>query len=466
MEIEYIKKTIKSDPNTFAARVQNEVKELYQDDTFKEYNPQTHSVNDKVTRPDRTVKKPSGSTKTNGDPEMVDAVVKVTRMPIAFQRIIVARAAAFLTGGVVLQAATTNAAEENLLKAVRSMWDKNKLGFKSTDIAKRMMSQLECCEIWSSEIGVDNKVRMRCNVYSPYSELDKTRYTLLPIWNEARDMVAFAIKWAAKDEENKDVEFMNIYTAEELVKYRKPRGSWEITDTIQLKYGKIPVIYYFQFESEWALVQKIIERLELSFSNFSDTNDYNGSPILMIQGTIKNLADKGEPGKVFECTDGAKAEYVTWNHAPESLKLEFEKEEEWIYSMTQTPNISFDQMKGLGEISGAAFDKIMIDPQLKAKLRQDGDWGEFIQRRINFMKAAAISIDPSLAKAADLEIKPEFTIFRIDDKAERIELAMKANGNLPVITHKTSIELAGIERDPDAAALELEDKQQEGNLTD
>ncbi|MBA7546507.1 hypothetical protein ES705_38899 [subsurface metagenome] len=76
-----------------------------------------------------------------------------------------------------------------------------------------------------------------------------------------------------------------------------------------------------------------IDRVEMLISKSADTNDYFGAPTLKIKGKIADPPEKGEVGKMLRFTgkagpdgktDYGDAEYLTWTHAPEAVKLEYE----------------------------------------------------------------------------------------------------------------------------------------------
>ena len=273
-------------------------------------------------------------------------------------------------------------------------------------------------------------------------------------------MIAFGLGYKS-DKGTQKVENLDVYTQDKLYKYEAINGKWSlasgdgVVNPVPLLYGKIPVVYYSTKRAIWTDVQPIIERLETLISNFGDTNDYNGSPILAAIGEIKGFSAKGESGKVIELNDGADLKYVSWDHAPESIKLEAAKLEEYIYTCTQTPNISFEQMKGLGAVSGVAFERIMIDAHLKAKDMQNGVYGEGIQRRCNFLVSAISSLYPDCKGADTLDITPEFELFKIDDVIERVDMLLKANGGKPLISHKESIAANGSTDDVDKTYEEI-----------
>jgi hypothetical protein len=102
-------------------------------------------------------------------------------------------------------------------------------------------------------------------------------------------------------------------------------------------------------------------------SNFADTNDYHASPKIFVQGKVIGFTRKGEAGAIIEGENGATAQYLAWQNAPESVKLEIETLLRMIYTITQTPDISFDTVKGIGAISGVALQLLFMDAHLKVQ---------------------------------------------------------------------------------------------------
>jgi hypothetical protein len=270
-----------------------------------------------------------------------------------------------------------------------------------------------------------------------------------PVFDNDDDLIAFGIQYDRPEHKKR---YFDLYLADWKMRFENGGSGWVEVDVTELPYGKMPVIYYRVPQTIWDIVQLLIERLEKILSNFGDTNDYHASPTLFGEGKIQGFAKKGEQGKLIIGETGSKLQYVTWEGAPEAIKLEIETLEKFIYTCTQTPNIALDEMKGLGDVSGEAWDRIMIDANLKASDYQEGVYGEGIQRRVNFLKAAAARI-PGLgiteSLAAETTINPVFTPFRVGDLKERITTAMAANGGAPVMSQSDSIAYVGMTQDVD-----------------
>lgn len=462
MQIDFFNQNI-SNPAVLIPAILKEWKTYYEAKAFEQYYPQKHKVNSYIHRPKKQIKvpNPEGTPNADGSPQLITKFQDLNRISLALQKLIVSRKAAFVTGGDVnVNAKPINSKEQDLYDEVLSIWRKNKLQFRNSDIFKRMAAETECAEIWYSSVDLEAKtVSMRMNVYSPSMGFD-----LIPVFDNIRNLIAFGLKYKTETA-TKTINHLDVYDAEKISKYTQIVGdTWILVETIMHGYGKIPVIYYGIIQPVWTDVQSMIERLETLMSNFGDTNDYNGSPILFAEGKIEGFSSKGETGKVIQGEQGAKLYYVNWDSAPESIKLEMERLLDFIYTITQTPNISFQEMKGLGDISGAAWDRLMIDAHLNAMDYHNGVYGEGIQRRLNFLKSAASSINTDLKAAIELDITPQFSLFKLDSESDRIDTAMKANGNKPVMSQKESIIWTGISDDPEKTLEEIKSETSTPNI--
>jgi SPP1 family phage portal protein len=451
-----------ANPATLIPAILKERRAMYEQDAFKQYEPEGHKIYSKVERPDKWKWMPSPDGDIDPETGKVRDILrleKVARIALALQKIIVTRATAFATGGdTILTADMPEQKQQDLFKAVSDTWKKNKLRYKNGPLFTATVSQLEAAEIWYSEIEKDGNgkvkaARMRSRFYFPADG-----WELLPVFDNAGDMIAFGLKYKEAATEKT---FLELYTKDHLRKYvYDTRGGvgWAMYDEVKLVYGKIPVIYYSVPKSEWADVQTLIERLEKLMSVYADTNDYNGSPILGLFGNVVSLPQKGEAGKAIEFEKDADARYITWEGKPEAIISEHDMLLRFIYTLTQTPDLSFEAMRGLGDISGIAFKRMLIDAHLKAKRAQDGWYGEGIQRRLNFLVAACSEANPGL-EGVELDINPKFSLYNIDDEAERIENALKANGGKPVISHEESIAQAGLTDDAAATFEKIQEEE-------
>lgn len=194
-------------------------------------------------------------------------------------------------------------------------------------------------------------------------------------------------------------------------------------------------------------------------SNFADTNDYHASPKIFTTGQINGWSKKGESGAVIEGEEGATMQYVSWQNAPESVKLEIETLLKLIYTISQTPDISFDAVKGLGAISGVALKLLFMDAHLK--VQDKGEiFDDYLQRRVNVILAYIGQINTTLEKDCEnIIVEPELVPYMLVDELEELNYWLTANGNKPVISQEESVEGAGISKNVEATMQKSKTKR-------
>jgi SPP1 family phage portal protein len=424
---------------------------------LKELDPETHQIFDANKRKNKVVKDNEGN----------DTTVYVTRIAIALQKLIVSRAASFLCGNpIILDGIPQGLPEENLRNAVYKTWLDNKLDFKSKRLAKLMMSETACAELWyvqetdkeywaGTNVSATSKLRVKILAQSLGDNL-------YPVFDDFGDMIAFGRGYKTKNAAGKEVENFDLYTADKTVLSTND-GGW-LSDTQPNPSGKIPVIYYSQPQPEWADVQTMIERLETVISNNADTNDYFGSPMVVVDGEIVGFAQKGETGKVLETKNGAKVSYLTWDQAPEAVKNEIDNLLRFIYTLTDTPDISFEQMKSIGgnAPSGFALKMLFLGAHLKASEKEE-IFGEGVQRRINYLKAALAKIAPPLAKGMTVNLSPKFEYYLPKNDAEKIDILNSAVSG-GILSTETAIVQNPLIEDADAEKERIKGKELQNEL--
>jgi SPP1 family phage portal protein len=434
------------------------VKNIY--DSIKQYNPKLHDVKDPAKRKDKTINDESGR---------AEEVVSVARLPLPIQKKIVLVAAAFL-GTPTIESTPAVPIEEDLLTVITKTWNANKLDYKFKSIAKKTMSERHCAELWYTQdvdqsywdgFPIDTKFRLTMKILS--MSLGDCLY---PVFDEFGNMIAFGREYKVMGQDGKPVQHFDVYTEDEFYFSKKENNSWIFAEVVTGEdgkattsytpgvtsipnfIGKIPVIYYSQPLTEWDDVQELIDRLEKKISNHADTNDYFDSPIVVASGTVTGFANKGESGKLLEAKEGADVKYLTWDQAPESTKMEIENLQKFIYAFTHTPDISFENMKGLGVFSGIALKMLFIDAHLKASDKEEV-FGEGLQRRINYLKGAIAVLDPKFKPALALEIKPKFKYFLPENIAEQVDVLVKAVEG-KILSTETAVSLNPLVADHDA----------------
>lgn len=420
---------------------------------LNQYDARQHDIFSSVIRPDKTV--------IDGDNNTT--IQKVSRLAIPLQKKIVNLAATFLCGNPIeIDYTSKNDAETNLGDLITKVWDDNKLDYKSKKLAKILFSETEVAELWYwpeaeetywAETTIPRaKYKLRMKVLA-----NSLGDVLWPVFDATGDLIAFGRQYRTNFEEATAGyrQHFDIYTIDTIYKGTNDGQGWEVIPENNI-IGKIPVIYYQQHYPDWYEVQNMIERLETLISNHADTNDYNGSPIIAVTGKIEGFAKKGESGKIVELDQGASIQYVTWDHAPESIKMEIDNLVKFIHTYTSTPDVSFEAMKGLRNISGIALKMLFLDAHMKASEKEE-TVGEGVQRRLNYIKAALSKIDVSLEKGLTLTVKPKFKYYLPNNDVEvsNMIVGQKMAG---IISDDTAVRLNPLVDDAESE-IELLNKQ-------
>jgi SPP1 family phage portal protein len=411
--------------------------------------PKNHDVMDETKRPNKKVKVDMDSgteTATYSDgsetAEKGTKIEQVARIAIAIQKLIVKRAVSFSFGNPIsLNYEPLSEAEKTVLNGIKKILIKNKETSLNRKIARVMYSTTEVAEYWypiedkntKALYGFDSNYKLRAAVFSTLKG-DK----LFPTFDDFGDMIAFSREFTKKVDD-KDIIFFETYTDSQ-------HFMWNITDKKavegfpkKIELGKIPIVYGKQEQTEWEDVQSLIDRLEKLLSNFADTNDYHASPKIFIKGQLVGFGRKGEAGSIIEGDRDSDAKYLSWQQAPEAVKLEIETLLNLIYSLTQTPNLSFESVKGLGNISGRALKLLFLDAHLKVQEKQEV-LSEYLTRRLNLIKAFIGMFNSGLKATCDsMDIEPEIVPFMIDDEETKVDILVAATGGKPILSQKTAV---------------------------
>lgn len=440
-----------------------------------ELDPKQHEVFDRIKRPDKKVKvdKPENSNQainvtTGAEQEEETRLEPVARIAVALQKLIVKRAASFTFGNPVqLNAEATTENEKLVLKALKRILYDVKEVAHNRKLARTIFSITEAAEVWfpvekvHNNYGFPSRFKLKVAIFSPLMG-DK----LYPFFDETGDMVAFSREFKG-DSEGKETVFFETWTDKEHRLLVKKDEGWALVEEYPktVSIGKIPVVWGRQDDVEWQDVQWLIDRLEKLLSNFADTNDYHASPKIFVKGELIGFSKKGESGAIIQGDENSSAEYLSWANAPESVKLEIDTLLRLIHTITQTPDISFDSIKGIGAISGIALKLLFMDAHLKVQDKME-TFSDFLQRRVNIIKAFLANINTSLKNECEsLVVEPEVVPYMIDDERAKVDLLVAANGQKPLISQKTSVALSGMIQDAEKEYDQILEEEQRESYT-
>lgn len=287
-------------------------------------------------------------------------------------------------------------------------------------------------------------------------------------WDIYDNLVSLAWGYHVKEEAGKTVYHFDIFTPDAIYRCKQTLTGWEV-DVEENLIGKIPVIL-FQQEKEWAGVEPLIGREEYIGSRTADTNDYFSDPLFLIHDDIiKNMPDKGDENKTLRVkgnnVDDVKkfAGYLTWDNAPESKQKEIEWLQKHILSKTFTPNIDFDNMKGLSNVSGKALKQMMILADIKAARHKESH-DDLLDRTASLcLSIIGNVLNVSLAEeCARASFGHEYQEPFGEDITETIENLAKAKDS-ELMSEETSVELNPLVKDPHQEINRLKKERDEAS---
>ena len=449
-----------------------------QAEAVKQYNIDTHDVFDKVIRPMRKIQRDTGEKDINDNVIWRDVWIDVVRVGIPWQRIITERRVGFtLSHPVKIEVVwdTESEKEKDIVKLIERIQNDNKMDYKNKEILRRKLSELEVAVIWyyvDKGKGEKPRYTLKSKIVSP--ELGDILY---PLFDMNGNMISFRRDYKLI-EGGKDIEHSDIYTEEFEYKYIKKEGSWTLDPDIVTKSKttgefipanpvpniakKILIEYHCQKKPVWYNVQSMINRHETLTSNHGGMNDKFGAPIFTVAGEIKGEITDNAQGSLLQLENDGTASYAQLSSEPESISLEQKNLEKFIYTMSQTANISFDQMIAIGQMSGFAAEMLFADPHMAVRMEEE-TFGIGLQRRLNIIKAAiGALIDTSLAKECKtIQVKPIITPFLPQNVTEEIEnISIAQTGG--IISTETAVERNPLVKDSKTELMRMQDEAANG----
>lgn len=430
--------------------------------TEKEYDPYQHKVMNPFVRKKKIVQVKTGKTDAiTGKPIYKEKKVERCRVCVPIQRVLVERTVGFLFSNQAeyKSIGEIDDSEQSVIDSVKGIFRANKIQYFDKKLARTLFRERECAELWYFILDEKGKPKdMRVKLLSP------TRGdTLYPHFDDYDRMDGFARKYITYDEDNRSVTHFDVYTDKFVYKYTNNGEGLKLLEKPKLHgFTKIPIIYYRQEETEWTQVQPAIERVEELLSNWGDTNDYFGSPSYFFKGKMEGFAEKGEQGKVYQGTgENADMKVLSWDSSPASMTGELANLFNIIFSYTQTPDISFENMKTLGgNTSGVAIKLMFTDPHMKANVKIEL-FGEMFTRRFNlvlngYATSLATVVDSVISR---INIEPVFKPYMPKNELEEIQMISTSTGGKPSMSQEEGVRQNPKVSNADAVLKQLKEER-------
>lgn len=441
---------------------------------MKDWDPSQHAVMDNKLRKDGV--KIIEPEQRDVDGKIIKAAVTepdpVNRIPMPIEQDIINIHTSFTVG--IEPSLTTDDSDESkdILSIVKKIQNKNKIKYHNKKVVRSWFAETEVCEYWYTveDEGFWTKIfnfvkkavsskstrKLKVALWSPFRG-DK----LYPKFDESGDLVAMSRGYKVKTDDKTDIEYFMTVTDKMVYKWIN-EGQWRLIERFEHKFSKMPIVYMSRSGSFCEKIKPLRERLETLLSNFADCIDYNFFPKLVMEGELEGTPSKGN-GQMIKMspsiTGKASVYYLVWNQTPESVKMELDFLSERIYSLTNTPRISFENLKGMGSsFSGVSFRYTFMGAHMEVENHAE-EVGLYLQRRVNFLVSAIGDMNTSYSKSSkETDVEVDIVPYMIDNVADKIKAAVDATGG-PIASVKTGVILAGLTDDIDAEVKEIEADQ-------
>ena len=208
---------------------------------------------------------------------------------------------------------------------------------------------------------------------------------IFTIKDQYKKLKSFGWGYYLTESGNRTVYHVDIYTPEKIYLCKRGMVGWDVQEYPNVV-GKIPALIFEQ-ETEHDGVQHMIDRIENKMSVDADVNDRFANPAMVATAEVLNSLPKQEDeAKLFILKDGGEIKYLTWDEASASKENEYERLDKQILSKSFTPNIDFDNMKTLSNVSGKALKQMMMLAVIKAEKRKETHDG-YMNRASNLLIA-------------------------------------------------------------------------------
>lgn len=402
-----------------------------------EYDPTKHPVMNKQLYPDIV---------------RDDGVERVTRITLSFQKLAAVRMSELCTGIPVKRIyKPENDRQKLVAEAMEKIFDRNRINSVNTKRCKQLFAGCEIFTLWyaveqrNNLYGFNSLLKLRCRTFSPMLGDE-----LYPFFDEYGDMTAMSIGYTRKVG-RKNIQYFDTYTDGEdsrHIKWSNESGEWAVVEDEKTTLLKIPGVYAWRPMPIWEDTSRNVFEMEWSLSRNGNYLRENSKPKFVVcANEVIQYGDEKSPDKEFKAVSqfptGAKAEYVTWQQATESLKFHIETLRSLYFTQLQLPDWSYEKMSQQA-LSGESRKQMFIDAELKVG-DESGDLLEFFDREVNVVKAF-LKLMMGAAYHSDIDALPvenKVTPYRITDRKEKIEELTAANGNLPIMSQRESIEEFG-----------------------
>lgn len=358
--------------------------------------------------------------------------------------------------------------QQRAAKIMEGVFMRNRIDAVNIARARALYASCEFCTVWYAQEqeaiygGEVSPIKLRCKTYNP---MDGAQ--IFPLFDEYDDLKALSVEYL-RDDGTRDVRYIDCYTADRHIRWsdngKSGTMSVEVDEPVTI--GKIQAVYAYRPEPIWEGQSQNVYEAEWTLSRNGNFIRKNARPNFVVYSDSRVQFGKDNEGdsegrSVFQYPSNAKAEYVTWQQATESLKYHVDEIKRNFFMSLQLPDMSMDKMSAT-PMSGEARKMLFIDAQMKAG-DESGLWYEVLDREVNVVRSFIASIFPDLSQAVKtLAVEVEICPYTIRDEAERIGNLTQAVGGQAIMSQRTAIANLGYVDDVDEEMAQISSESAAG----
>ena len=413
------------------------------DNAIKEYNPITHRI---MKRPDKKRRKM--------EPYITE------KLPRSRQKYINEVELFFLLGGPLIWKKEDG--DDEAFDLFNDFIKQHYINAKLRKLKRLAGAETEASMVFRLFQNEENKMDVDVFVAAR-----STGYKLRPLFDQYGNLIAFAYGYTTR-EPNGDLQHWDILTPDNTFLCTKAAMGWRV-ETYANPTHKIDLLYAKQTKA-WEGVEPRLDREERLDSKVADTNNYFADPIATATAdVVKMMNSNNQSERIGQLIQLAGKEsafgYVNPPQNSETRRDEMINLRDSILFDTFTPDFSFERMKGLGTLSGAAIKNAMVLGYIKREKNME-EWQEYIDRMRNVIIAILCQLHPEKEKALqELKVVFEFPEPFASDRREQWD-AVASIYKSGLLSLEEAVKMLALTKAPEEEIERIKNAQQEMMMAD
>lgn len=300
--------------------------------------------------------------------------------------------------------ATTNEEEKKFADAIENVYKAVRIDGVNMKRMKAYFASSEIATVWyvtdnggekHEKYGFPTSARIRCKSYSPMpSSMSKiSQADTYPLFDDTGDLIALSFKYSVNVNGN-DIERFDCFTAHKAFYWTNGEEGWKAEERENVT-GKILAAYMSSPSVIYDGIQDFRNEIEFSNSRESDVVKKNSSPIIVVSGDLVGAPPvNGRGREAYQLKNGGNVSLLNPAMSADQVKTHINTQKEFISEVTQMPNLSMENIKGLGAMTGEARKSLLADAHLKVG-EESHDIVWFLDREFSVIKSILASINPS-----------------------------------------------------------------------